>query len=166
MSRGPMSTSAQWADIAFVPASGLAAEIARAWQWLVPGLWKPFLCSMIGGIFFEEQSGVYWLESGTGSVERIAADAAEFEAIVGSDPDKVDEWFLPQLVAELLDAGKHPGPGQCYAFLTLPVFAEGKYEVENLVVASARTQLVEVASVHEQLGDLPDGSRVEIKIVD
>lgn len=158
--------SAKWADIAFVPDTELATEIAVAWQWLVPGQWKPFLCSMIGGIFFEEGSGVYWLESGTGLVERIAADVAEFESIVRSDPDKVDEWFLPPLVEKLHDAGKRPGPGQCYAFMTLPVFAEGKYEIDNLVVAPAHMQLAEIASIHEQLGDIPSGGQVQIKIVD
>ena len=158
--------SAKWADIAFAPNSELAAEIALAWQWLLPGRWKPFLCSMIGGIFLEEESGIYWLESGTGLVERIATDMAEFESIVRTDPGKVDEWFLPPLVEGLLDAGKRPGPGQCYAFLTLPVFAEGRYEVDNLVVATARAQLVGMATIHEQIRDIPDGGKVRIKIVD
>src|SRR5205085_2304216 len=127
---GGLDMGAKWADIAFVPSPELAAEIVAAWQWRFPGPWKPFLCSMVGGIFLEDESGVYWLESGTAMVERIASDVAEFESMVRSEPDHVDEWFLPHVVEGLCDAGKRPGPGQCYAFLTLPVFVEGKYETD------------------------------------
>ena len=158
--------SSRWADIAFVPDAALATKITAAWQWLMPGQWTPFLCSMIGGIFLEEESGVYWLESGTGLVERVASDAGEFESVVHEDDDKFEEWFLPGLVEALHEAGKHPGPGECYAFLILPVFEEGKYEVENLEVRPAVVQLVGTATIHEQIGDVPDGCKVEIKVVD
>ena len=155
-----------WTDLAFAPDSALAAEIAAAWQWLLPGEWKPFLCSMIGGIFLEDESGIYWIESGTGMIERIADDAGQFESIVNADTNSVDEWFLPPLVEALHGAGKRPDPGQCYAFLILPVFAEGEYDVENIVTVPVREQLVGIASVHRQLIDLPDGAKVRIKVVD
>ena len=157
----------KWTDIAFEPGPALAAEIAAAWQWLMPGRWTPFLCSMIGGIFAEDEDGsVYWLESGTGLVERIAADREAFETVVKSDPDSVDEWFLPPLVERLHEAGKRPGPGECYFFTILPVFAEGKYEVGNMDIVPVREQFVGAASLHEQLSRVPDGGKVRIKIVD
>ena len=125
----------RWADLAFVPDPNLAAEISAAWQWLVAGQWSPFLCSMIGGIFFEDMGGeVLWLESGTGLVERVAANRAEFDEFARSNAELVDEWFLPPLVERLLDAGKRPAPGECYAFIYLPVFVEGKYEPDNMIV--------------------------------
>ena len=158
--------SVTWTDIAFVPDPGLADEIAAAWQWLVPGSWTPFLCSMIGGIFLEAEGGVFWLESGTGLVERIAADVMEFESILKNDPDSVDEWFLPPLIERLHDAGKRPGPGQAYAFTLLPVFVEGRYDVENMFAAPAREIFVGIASIHQQLSDVPDGGEVRIRIVD
>ncbi|HEY5712579.1 MAG TPA: hypothetical protein VIT38_11855 [Allosphingosinicella sp.] len=158
--------SSRWADVAFVPDSELAAKIVAAWQWLVPGGWTPFLCSMTGDIFLEEESGVYWLQSGSGQVERIARNADEFETIVHSQLDKFEEWFLPGLVEALHDAGKRPDPGECYAFQVLPVFAEGKYEPDNLVVRPAVVQLVGMAAIHEQIADVPDGGQVQIKIGD
>jgi len=159
--------SVRWVDIAFVPDPALAAEIAAAWQWLMPGRWTPFLCSMIGGIFAEdEDGGIYWLESGTGLVERIAADREAFDAVVKSDPDGVDEWFLPPLVEQLHEAGKRPGPGECYAFTILPVFAEGKYEIGNMNVVPVREQLICAATIHEQIKNVPDGGKVQFKIVD
>jgi hypothetical protein len=157
--------SVGWTDIAFIPDDELAAEIVAAWQWLLPGSWSPFLCSMIGGIFLEEASGIYWLESGTGLVERIAVGKAQFESTLKSNPECVEEWFLPPLVTRLHDAGKRPNAGECYAFTVLPVFAEGRYEIGNMFVAPVREPLVALASIHKQLSDIPDGGEVLIKIV-
>lgn len=81
----------QWSDLAFVPDSELAAKIVDAWQWLMPGRWTPFLCSMIGDVFLEEESGIYWLQSGAGQIEGVAANATEFESIVNARPDRIDE---------------------------------------------------------------------------
>ena len=39
---------------------------------------------------------------------------------------------MPYLVEQLHAAGKVPESGECYTYVTLPVFAEGKYEVDNL----------------------------------
>jgi hypothetical protein len=157
----------EWADIAFVPEPDTAAEAAAAWAWLVAEPWRPLLCSMIGDIFLEKEAGgVFWLECGTGSVEQIAVDAAEFESLLRSNPDKVEEWFLPGLVEDLHKAGKRPEPGQCYAFVILPAFKEGKFEADNMCVVPVREQLAGTAALLKQLRDVPEGGRVQIKIVD
>jgi hypothetical protein len=157
----------KWTDISFIPDAALAVEIGSAWQWLIPGKWTPFFCSMIGGIFLEDHSGdIYWLESSTAEVERLAPDRATFDRIMQTDNDLVWEIFLVPFVLELREAGKIPGPGDCYSFITLPVFAEGKYEAGNICVVPARDALVLAASIHEQLSQLPDGAQVQVKFED
>jgi hypothetical protein len=150
--------------LAFVPDEELGADINSAWQWLIPGTWAPFLCSMIGGIFLEDATGVYWLESGTGLVERVARDRAEFDEIAKSDRQKIDEWFLPPLIERLHQAGKRPGDGQCYSFITLPIFEGGLFETGNMTIVPASEVLVGLAAIHEQLSQLPDGTTLEIKV--
>ena len=81
-------------------------------------------------------------------------------------PDLVDEWFLPPLVGRLHAAGKKPKAGECFGFTNLPVFAEGKFDVENMFVLPVSEQFIGVADLHRQLNELPDNSRVRLKVVD
>jgi hypothetical protein len=159
--------SISWRDIAFQLEPDIAREAAKAWSWLVPEPWEPIVCSMVAGVFLETSNGeVHWLDTGTGLVEPVAQSREHFEEIIGSSSDLVDEWFLPPLVERLHAAGKKPNEGECYGFTILPVFAEGKYDTDNMFVVPVREQLVGLADVHRQLNGLPDGVSVQVKVTD
>lgn len=156
-----------WNDIAFQmePSDTLAA--AEAWSWLVLEPWTPLICSRIGGVFLEKPDGaVHWLDTATGLVEEVASSRALFEETVRTSPDLMDEWFLPAVIERLHAAGKRAGAGECYGFVILPVFAEGKYEEDNMFVIPVGEQFVGVAAVHRQLSELPDGATVQMKVID
>jgi hypothetical protein len=153
----------RWNDLAFVPSPKLAGETRKAWSWLVPGHWRPILCTAVGGIFFETEAGtVRWLDIGAGTVEEVAPSVEAFETILRSGAGNFEWWFLPALVGELHRAGKRPGPGQAYFFLILPVFAEGKFTADNMAVISSREQLLSAADIHRQIARVPDGAKVEL----
>lgn len=160
----------KWSEIAFVPDAEMADEAGRAWQWLIPGPWQPLVSSMFGGLFLEQATGgVFWLETGTGEIERVAASAREFNDFLASERDaawqeRVDEWFLPGFVQALHDAGKKPASGQCYGFTILPIFAEGRYEIDNVFILSAHEWLSFTGFMHEQIRDVPDGGKVVLKV--
>lgn len=159
--------SITWRDIAFQLESDLAREAAKAWSWLVPEPWEPIICSMVAGVFLVASNGeVHWLDTGIGLAEPVAQSREHFEEIVMSSPLLVDEWFLPPLVERLHAAGKKPKEGECYGFTILPVFAEGKYDTDNMFVLPVREQLVGIADIHRQLSGVPDGALVEVKVVD
>lgn len=159
--------SITWRDIAFQLEPDISREAAKAWSWLVPQPWEPIICSMVGGLFLETpRSGVLWLDTGTGSVEQVTQSRLHFEEIVRSSPDFVDEWFLPPLVERPHAAGKRPSEGECYGFTILPVFAEGKYDTDNMFVLPVSEQLVGMADIHRQLIDLSDGALVQVKLTD
>jgi hypothetical protein len=153
-------------DLAFGIGPKLAAEIAEAWAWLVPPGWEPVLCAMIGGVFFQNETGVHWLDCLTGQVERVADDVAAFEARLAGDAEAFDNWFLPGLVARLHGEGKLPEPGQCYGCIIPPVFAQGALVPDNVVVVVVRETLVGMAEVHRQIAAMPEGSKVRLKVVD
>ena len=156
-----------WSDIAFQMPPELTDDVRAAWSWLLPEPWEPVLCSKIGGIFLKVSSGeVLWLDTATALVEQATSTVDEFHEACRSKPEVVDEWFLPALVERLHEAGKVAGPGECYGFTILPVFAEGKYTPENMFVLPTREQLVGVADIHKQLADLPDGASVQVQVVD
>jgi hypothetical protein len=156
-----------WTDIAFVPDSELAGAAEAAWSWLMPGPWRILVCAMVGGIFFETQSGIVrWLDIGAGVVEDVAQSVEAFEAILRSDSPVVEEWFLPGLVEALHEAGKQPRAGEAYWFIIPPVFAEGKYSADNLAVVPVREQLCASADIHRQIEQVPDGAKVRFQVGD
>jgi hypothetical protein len=159
--------SINWRDISFQLEPEVAQDVASAWAWLVPEPWSPVICSKVPGIFLEKSDGeVHWLDTGTGLIGKVADTREGFEDLLSASPDLVEEWFLPGLVDQLHAAGKIAGPGQCYGFTVLPIFAEGKYKVDNMFVLPMREQFVGIAEVHRQLSELPDGASVQMKIVD
>ena len=159
--------SITWQDIAFQLEPDIARETLKAWSWLVPQPWTPVVCSMVAGIFLEMPNGeVHWLDTGTALIEKVADTRDAFEEILRSSPDLVEDWFLPGLVEQLHAAGKRTQTGECFGFTILPVFAEGKYAVDNMFVLPVREQFVGVAEIHRQLSGEPDGTTVQFKVVD
>jgi len=157
---------ASWPDIAFQMSPELAADVGSAWSWLVPDPWSPVLCSKVGGVFLEVSSGeVLWLDTATGTVEQATATVDEFHESCRTNAEAVDNWFLPSLVDRLHEAGKVAGPTDCYGFVVLPVFAEGKYVPDNMFAAPVREVLIGNADIHKQIAELPDGSKVQVKII-
>jgi hypothetical protein len=154
----------KWHDLAFAPQPAHAREARKAWEWLLPGRWRPVLFAMVGGIFIETEAGtVRWLDMGSGTVEDVAPSVEAFEAMLRSGPPDVELWFLPALVESLHRAGKRPGPDQAYFFLVPPVFAEGKFVADNMVLVPIREQIGANGDIHRQLATIPDGAKVKIE---
>ena len=59
-------------------------------------------------------------------------------------------------------AGKIPEPGECYTYVTLPVFAEGKYEVDNLNPVPAGEHFSVTGHILHEIHELPDDAKVKL----
>jgi hypothetical protein len=79
--------------------------------------------------------------------------------------DIVNDWFLPPLIEKLHAAGKIPGSGCCYTFVTLPIFAEGTYDVSNLNPVPAKDHFSVTGHIHNEIRSLPNGAKVKINVV-
>jgi hypothetical protein len=66
----------------------------------------------------------------------------------------------------LHDAVKIPGPGQCYTYVTLPIFEEGRYEVSNLNPVLAEEHFGLTGQLLSELHTLPNGAKAQVKVVD
>lgn len=123
----------------------------------------PVLHSVLGDVFFEPRSGgVWWLNAGTAEVSRVADSVEEFQGLLGTD--LVDHWFMPDLVERLHAAGKRPSPGECFTYVTLPVFKDGSYEVSDLNPVNAREHFTLTGHVLQEIRELPDGTQVRINV--
>jgi hypothetical protein len=98
------------------------------------------MMSRLGDFFLEDDNGIiYWLNTGTGELDRIAASDAEFQQLLQTE--SFDDWFLTDLVDECHAAGLIPGDGEVLSYKILPIFEEGEYTVENMHVISAEAHL-------------------------
>lgn len=156
--------SVSWSDLTCTPDGDAVAELASAWAWRLKEPFSPLIFSALGDMFFSRDAGdVWWLNTGTGELTRVAPSVAEFNSLLRTDI--VDEWFLPPLIEQLHVAGKLLKPGECYSFVTLPIFAEGRYDAENMNPVSAREHFAITGGIHKDLQLYPDGTKVNLTVV-
>jgi hypothetical protein len=151
-----------WKDLSFLPSEEALSAFRKAWAWFLPQPFEPVMVSTLGDVFFQQGGpDVYWLNTGTAEMTRVAASRAEFMELLRTE--KADEWFMPHLVEQLKVAGKLLQPDGCYTYVSLPIFSEGKYEVANLNSVPAAEHFSVTGDIHRQIRDLPDGFKVGIK---
>ncbi|CAH1672339.1 MULTISPECIES: T6SS immunity protein Tdi1 domain-containing protein [unclassified Chelatococcus] len=137
-------------------------EIAE-WAELLPPGARILGANLFADTFIADEHGaVLMLEPAAMNITRIAASEGEFWKALVTDPEG---WLLRPLVDRCRTAGLHPSPEQCLAFTTMPVFG-GRYEVENIWLCTRREWLSATADMWRQIRDLPDGTQVQIRVVD
>ncbi len=154
-----------WKDLSFLPSDEALAELHDAWAWLLPKTVKLVMASTLGDIYFQQEGeAVYWLNTGTAEITQVAKSRAEFLEMLKTE--KADEWFMPGLIQQLMEAGKILKTDYCYTYVTLPIFKQGKYEVSNLNPVPAKDHFGITGIIHGQIRDIPEGGKVKIEIVD
>ncbi|MBW7831839.1 MAG: DUF1851 domain-containing protein [Simplicispira suum] len=149
--------------LTFTPDKEAVQALRASWGWLLDKPYKPVLFSVLGDAFVQLESGaIQWLNTGTGEVAQVAESMERFRELLGTE--QANEWFLPPLVEKLHAAGKVPAAGECYTYVTLPVFEEGKYEVANLNPVPAKEHFALTGHVHHEIQSLPSGAKVRINV--
>ncbi|MET0935052.1 MAG: T6SS immunity protein Tdi1 domain-containing protein [Luteibacter sp.] len=152
-----------WNDLICTPDKEAIDALAESWNWQLGNAFTPLLFTAFGDMFFEaDAGGIFWLNTGTGDVERVAESVPGFNNLLREDV--ADDWLLPGLVEALIEAGKVRAEGECYTFVTLPIFAEGEYTVENLNPVPAKEHFQLTGAILEQIDDLPDGADVNFDV--
>lgn len=153
-----------WSSLTFTPTDESVQQLAASWGWLLREPFVPVLFSILGDVFFQPDSGgIWWLNTGTAELKRVADSVPQFRELLGTEV--VHEWFMPSLVEQLHAAGKVPAPGECYSYVTLPIFVEGKYDVENLNPVPAHEHFSLTGHVLREIQSLPSGAKVKLDVV-
>lgn len=151
-----------WKDLSFLPSDEALSALRDAWAWFLPQRFEPVMASTLGDVFFQQDGPeVFWLNTGTAEITRVAASRSEFLELLRTE--KADEWFMPHLIEQLKMAGKALKPDGCYTYVALPIFSEGKYEVSNLNPVQAAEHFGLTGEIHRQIRQLPDGSKVRLQ---
>jgi hypothetical protein len=94
------------------------------------------------------------------SCEIVAASSQDLEHITSSE-----DWKMTRLIDLATAALGSPGAGRCFC-LKVPGVLGGQYATANIGTISI-AQLIDFAGdVASQIKDLPDGAKIQFKIVD
>ena len=149
-----------WKHLSFLPSDEAIAALRKSWAWMLPTPFELVMASALGDVFFQQgTSDVYWLNTGTAEISHVATSRDEFQDLLRTE--KTDEWFMPHLIKQLMDAGKVLKPDYCYTYVALPIFTEGKYEVANLNPVPSKEHFGLTGDIHRQIEDPPDGAKVK-----
>lgn len=139
-------------------------DLLEQWRWLVGDKMQLILVSSLGDMFLGNAQGqICWLDAGTGHLEQVAESQQDFEQRM-QQRENADQWFVPQLVGDLIASGIRLGPGQCYSYKKPPVLG-GEIEPGNFEPADLSVHFSILGQIHRQVKDLPPGTKIsDIKI--
>lgn len=118
------------------PTDDIVEALVDHWSWIFEQDMSIIMMSRMGDVFLEDDNGiVYWLNTGTSEIDRIASSQDEFQKLL--ETECFDDWFLSELIDACHDAGLVPTIGEVLSYKILPVFEGGSYDIENMQVMSA-----------------------------
>jgi hypothetical protein len=99
-------------------------DILSCWQWRLTQMQAVVTISSFGDLFLLGQdSSVYWLQTDKGNLIKVAENLEEYQQFL-TDEGKINIWFLPFLVKQLLNAGKTLKENEVYSFKSLQLLEE------------------------------------------
>ncbi len=138
-------------------------DLLSCWQWRLADVKAVVMMSYLGDLFLlGNDDGVYWLQTDSGALTKVSDNIEHFQQMLTED-DKIDNWFLPSLIEKLIESGKPLKENEVYSYLK-PPFLGGAYSVENLQPADISVHFAFTGQICEQIKDLPDGTKVNIKV--
>ncbi len=140
-------------------------NLLSEWTWLLDDdvEFQPWMMNRFGDLFWVDGEGVVNLLNVTdGTIEAVSETEAAFLDLL-EDEDTAFEWFMVDLVDELLEQEMQLRDGECYGFKVLPVLG-GEFEPGNVYVSGLEKYWSFCGDVHRQINDLPDGAEIKIDI--
>lgn len=153
-----------WNELTVGLAQHDAKDLLSEWRWLLGDSMELLLVSSLGDMFLADGDGrVHWLDAGAGMLEPVAESPAQFKELM-QQRENANQWFVPQLVGDLLTGGKQLASGECFSYKVPPILG-GKLEAANLEPADLSVHFSILGQIHQQVKDLPPGTRLsDVKI--
>lgn len=74
--------------------------------------------------------------------------------------DHANEWFVPQLIGDLIGSGKRLAAGQCYSYKAPPMLS-GKLELDNFEPTDLLVHCSMFGQIGRQNPHLPEGTKID-----
>jgi hypothetical protein len=135
-------------------------KILERWTWLIGPSKFPILLTSVGDAFVKDvnDGSIHWLAVGTAELRPIASDLEEFRSLL-TDEAFVLDYFAVEAVLALVQAGLVLGPGEIYS-LKVPAVLGGKYALDNVAPTNILVHFSLTGQIHEQVKDLPPGTKI------
>jgi hypothetical protein len=126
------------------------AALLADWHWILPQRFTLWLANRYGDLFLLLPDGsVAMLDTGAGTLRRVAASQDEFDARLRQD-NNAAEWLMMPLVDDCVAAGLVLRPGHCYGFIKPPALG-GEYSVDNSEVLDLYSHYSVLGQLHAQI---------------
>ena len=137
-------------------------DILECWLWSLHDIKRIVIVTLLGDLFVEaNDNSIYWLQTDSGDLNKVADNIQQFQELL-NDESNLDNWFLPLLIEKLLIAGKTLKENEVYSYLKLPAIG-GEYSIDNIKSTDIAVHFAFSGQICEQIKDLPDGTKVNIK---
>ena len=138
-------------------------RLLSEWRWLCPQSMGLVAKSAFGDLFLHDETGkVFKLDIAIGKLTEVAQSETEFRKLACTK-EKREEWFAESDELAAMERGLKPDQDQCIAFKIPIVFTEGG-SPDNAYVGSLYERASFLGDLNRQLSQLPDGSKVRLRI--
>jgi hypothetical protein len=118
----------------------------------------PLFASLFGHVFLRDVHGIWVLDPNGGTLERHWDDEQALRAELDTE-DGQDAWLLAGLAIGAKRRRIPRGEGQTYNFVPPPILGGG-FDLDRVMVMDFSVSLHLAGQLHEQIRDLPPGSRI------
>ena len=141
-------------------------DLLADWRWLLGDSMQLLVVSALGDMFLADAAGrVHWLDTGTGQLTEVAGSAEEFKRLM-QQRENADQWFVPELIGDLIASGLRLGPGQCYSYKKPPVLG-GEIQPRNFKPTDLSVHFSVLGQIHQKISELPPGTKIsDVRIED
>lgn len=129
------------------------------WGWLDLSGKVPVCASPFGDAFLEAQDGIWWLDHVEGKLSR-EFDSRDHMVESLQSEEQQDHYLMAGLALAAERNGLTAGPDEVYGF-TIPPVLGGSIALENIEVYSFVVYASLTAQTHQQVKDLPPGTRIK-----
>ena len=149
-----------WADLTVDLPEQSGSDLLFEWRWLVPESMDLRMVSTLGDAFLESADGaIHWLDVAAAELSRVAVSMAEFDDLRQA-AENSEQWFMPQLVRDLIAEGRRPGIGRCFSY-KIPPSLGGVFEPSNLEESSLSAHFAGMGKIQAQVKHLPLGTAID-----
>jgi hypothetical protein len=134
------------------------AAALESWSFLDIAGKSPLFTSPFGDVFFQTDSGFFFLDLLAGELRRPWSNQDELSAELNSRAGQ-DEYLMISLASEAESSGLQPGEGEVYSFRVPPVLG-GAVDVSNIEVTDFVVALDIAGQIHQQVLSLPAGTPI------
>ena len=78
-------------------------------------------------------------------------------------PSNIENWFLESIVEDLYESGLQLKENEVFGYIKLPIMG-GDYDISNFEPIDMSVHFTFAGQIHEQIKDLPNGTKVKINV--